>query len=240
MPVPGIDHITRVPGGALIAFEGVDGAGKTTQARLTAERLAALGYEVLSLREPSDGPVGRKLRALMSGAGERPSPEEEFRLFLQDRQEDVEHNIRPALERGAVVLIDRYYISSMAYQGARGLDPEMIREANERIAPRPHLTLLFELPLEESLARLRARSAGAAAVNPFELQAYQRRVHELFTTHPAFDPSRFPGLVRIDARRGITELQTEILGRVLSVLGRSGEGTVPTEQGRQSAERNFR
>lgn len=213
-----------VPGGALIAFEGVDGAGKSTQARLALDHLTSLGYDALLLREPSDGPVGRKLRAVMTGQGERPTPHEEFRLFLEDRQDDVRRNIQPALDRGAVVLIDRYYISSMAYQGARGLDPATIRHENEKIAPRPHLTLLFEIPLEQSLARIEARSAGDSGSNPFELQAYQSRVHALFTSHPEFDPAHFPGLVQINAKRGIEELQTEVLRLIVSALQERSSG----------------
>src|SRR5690606_35569687 len=109
-------------------FEGIDGSGKTTTARRIAETLSAAGYHAKYLREPTDGPHGRKLRELMTQPGER-DVQEEFRLFLLDRREDVDQHIDPLLQAGGIVCIDRYYISSMAYQGALGLDPAHIRQA---------------------------------------------------------------------------------------------------------------
>jgi dTMP kinase len=185
----------RIPGGMLIAFEGVDGSGKTTQARAARDFLAASGYEGLYLREPTDGPVGRRIRELMVAGRDAVAPMDEFRLFLDDRTQDVRENIAPALARGAVICLDRYYISSMAYQGALGLDPEFIRAENEKIAPRPDLILLYRIPVEQSLARIAAsRSAGH---NLFERHNYQQRVHEIF------EAMRLPNLVRIDAARPV-------------------------------------
>src|SRR5437867_7178584 len=104
---------------------------------MACEKINLHGFDTIYLREPTTGPVGLKLRQLMISG--RVEPAEEFRLFLADREEDVRLNIRPALDRGAIICIDRYYISSMAYQGALGLDPEFIRAENEKIAPRPDL-----------------------------------------------------------------------------------------------------
>lgn len=202
-----------VPGGLLIAFEGVDGAGKSTQAKMACEKLGSLGFDAITLREPTTGPIGQKLRQLMVAG--RVEPLEEFRLFLADREENVRLNIRPALERGAVICIDRYYISSMAYQGALGLDPGFIQAENEKIAPRPNLILHFRVPVEQSLARIIAsRREGQ---NLFELQAYQEKVCELFETF------KLPGLVHCDARQPIETLHEEVMEKIRPLLPKSSK-----------------
>ncbi len=102
----------RLCRGLLFVFEGVDGAGKTTQVRLLAERLQAAGYDVLCLQEPTAGPWGQKLRHLAQHGREAIAPATELEWFLQDRREDVEHNIQPALARGQIVVLDRYYFAT--------------------------------------------------------------------------------------------------------------------------------
>lgn len=123
--------------GFFIVLEGIDGSGKTTQARWLAEALRQKGYEVVLTREPSDGPLGRRLRRYLAASPRRLSSELELAWFLADRRDHVETIIRPALEQGKVVISDRYYYSSAAYQGARGLDPEAILRLNEAFAPGP-------------------------------------------------------------------------------------------------------
>src|SRR5262245_41663250 len=103
--------------GILVAVEGIDGAGKSTLADWLVARLYAHGFDVLRTREPTGGPWGQKLRASMTQG--RLSPKEELRAFVEDRREHVEQEIRPALADGRVVVIDRYYFSTAAYQGAR-------------------------------------------------------------------------------------------------------------------------
>jgi dTMP kinase len=208
--MPAKADLKRIPGGFLVAFEGIDGAGKTTQAKAVQDELQRLGYEAVYLREPTDGPIGQKLRQVMVSG--RPEPMEEFRLFLADRTEDVEENIRPGLERGAAVCIDRYYISSIAYQGALGLDPEMIRLENEKIAPKPDLILYFRIPVEESLARI--RSSRESGQNLFEKKQYQERVYA------QFEAMRLPNMVTIDAMRDQQQLQDEIVDLVISAVRR--------------------
>ncbi len=205
-----------MPGGLLVAFEGVDGSGKTTQAREARDRLAAIGYEAVYLREPTDGPVGRKIRALMVAGRETVTPEEEFRLFLEDRAQDVAENIRPALDRGAIVCLDRYYISSMAYQGALGLDPEFIRAENEKIAPRPDLILLYWIPVEESVKRIVASRSGGQ--NLFEVQSYQERVREVFAA------MTLPHLERVDALAPVETVLGETLDRIGAAIRRKCAG----------------
>ncbi|MCX7017301.1 MAG: dTMP kinase, partial [Candidatus Sumerlaeota bacterium] len=123
--------------GLLVVLEGIDGTGKSTQARRLAEALEARGHTTRVLREPTDGPHGSELRR-MAREG-RTDPQRERALFIADRREDVERNIRPALARGEIVVMDRYYFSTVAYQGARGLDPDELRAENEAFAPKPDL-----------------------------------------------------------------------------------------------------
>jgi dTMP kinase len=158
-----------------IVIEGIDGTGKSTQARLLAEWLRANGRETVVSREPTDGPWGRKLRE--SAATGRLSPQEELDYFLKDRREHVETLIAPALAAGKVVVLDRYYFSTMAYQGCRGFDPEEIRRRNEEFAPRPDLLLILDLEVDDALARIGSRGDSA---NEFERRDSLQRCREIF------------------------------------------------------------
>lgn len=200
-----------VPGGMLAAFEGVDGAGKTTQALAARDRLAALGYTALYLREPTSGLFGQRIRELMTKGRDTLTPVEEFELFLADREEDARLNIRPALASGAVVCIDRYYISSMAYQGALGLDPDFIREQNEKIAPKPDLILYFHIPVETGIARIQASRPGGQ--NLFEMQHYQEQVAAIF------DAMIFPQMIRIDATADPEAVQSRVVSEIVRCIG---------------------
>jgi dTMP kinase len=142
----------------LLAFEGIDGSGKSTQARRFVEWAQARGLDVVSSREPTNGPWGRKIREARFTA--RMSPEEELQAFLEDRKEHVETLIRPALARGAVVIVDRYYYSTVAYQGARGLDPKALLLRNRAFAPKPDLVLLVDVDPAKALERIEARGEG--------------------------------------------------------------------------------
>jgi dTMP kinase len=142
----------------LIAFEGIDGTGKSTQVERLAARLRAQGGAVTTTREPTYGPFGQQLRA--SARLGRLSPEVELDLLLQDRAMHVQDVIQPALRRGEVVLTDRYYLSTVAYQGVRGLNPATLRALNEAIAPAPALWLIFTLPISTAQARIRSAREG--------------------------------------------------------------------------------
>jgi len=118
--------------GRLFVIEGIDGAGKSTQVRLLLRKLRARGIDAVSFREPTRGRWGREIRVKAKQAGSL-TPERELELFLRDRQENVAKRIRPALERGRVILMDRYYFSTVAYQGAKGLDPARIRRLKRAV-----------------------------------------------------------------------------------------------------------
>jgi len=188
--------------GPLIAFEGIDGCGKSTQIGRLAARLERAGLPVVQTFEPTRGEWGQRIRA-MARSGERVPPEEELAWFMADRAEHVAELIEPACRRGDWVLSDRYYLSTVAYQGARGLDPAAILAESQRRFPAPDLCLLFEVPAHVGLERVHAR--GGVAEPVFEELKFLERVEAAFA---ALD---LPYVVRIDARRGEAEIEAEML-----------------------------
>jgi dTMP kinase len=176
--------------GWLVVVEGIDGAGKSTIVRRLADYCRDRGLPCVTSGEPTRGPWGLKLRQSMVEG--RLSLDEELSLFLQDRAEHVENLIRPSLAEGKVVILDRYYLSTAAYQGARGVDPARILEANERFAPKPDLVLLLDFDPEGGLARVRARGD---APNTFEQLEQLRAVRGIFLG------LQYPFIRRIDAGR---------------------------------------
>jgi dTMP kinase len=188
--------------GRLIAFEGIDGAGKSTQIRRLHQRIAAAGRPCVATREPTDGPWGEKIRR--SAQSERMSPADELAAFVSDRRQHVEEVIAPALDAGQVVLIDRYFYSTAAYQGARGLAVADVLAANA-FAPVPDLLFVFDLPPELGLERVHGRGAGA---DLFENVDELRRVREIFLSLEA------PAKIVLDATVDPDELTAAIWDRV--------------------------
>ena len=164
--------------GFLIALEGIDGCGKSIQAKLLAASLEKDGHQVVLTREPTHGPAGQRLQSYLLGPSRNLAPEEELALFIEDRREHVEQVIKPALARGRVVITDRYYYSSVAYQGALGLNPDDILAANEAFAPAPDLVFILDLPITEALARLAKKGKGARQVS--ESFPYLRQVAAIY------------------------------------------------------------
>jgi dTMP kinase len=199
----------------LIVFEGIDGSGKTTQIGLLSERLCRAAYEVVTLKEPTDGPWGQKIRRLFSRGREGISKEIELSWFLNDRRDHVAHDILPALKRHQIVLIDRYYFSTMAYQGALGLDAQAIQAQNEAFAPPPDLMLLLQITPEDSIPLVRQRSVP----NAFEKLDYLKRVAAVF------DRMQFPYLRRIDATQTIDQVHQCIWQAVEPLLRSLAEST---------------
>lgn len=165
--------------GRLLAFEGLDGCGKSTQVAALARALRAERVEPLVTREPSDSPAGRHIRAL-ARSGQPLAPEEELRWFVEDRRAHVDGVIEPALATGRWVVTDRYYLSSVAYQGGRGLDPERILRRSEAEFPVPDLVLLLEIEPARALKRLRGR--GRELERRFEDPEFLERVAAIFRT----------------------------------------------------------
>lgn len=158
-----------------IVLEGIDGTGKSTQCRLLAEWFVEHGREVVTSHEPTDGPWGRRLRE--TAATGRLTADEELDLFLRDRRQHVEEIIEPALQAGKVVILDRYYFSTMAYQGARGIDPAEIRLKNEDFAPIPDHLFILDLDVDTALQRIGSRGDTA---NEFEKRGALQRCRDIF------------------------------------------------------------
>ncbi|MDR8408281.1 dTMP kinase [Nonomuraea sp. 3-1Str] len=177
--------------GLFVAFEGGEGSGKTTQSRMIAIWLRDQGYDVVQTREPGSTKVGMRLRAILLDAAERGlSPRAEALLYAADRAEHVEKVIRPALQRGAIVVCDRYVDSSLAYQGAgRSLDRQDVAKVNAWAtgALVPHLTVLIDTPPSVGLTRL----GGAADRIESEPLDFHERVRKEFRALAAADPGRY-------------------------------------------------
>lgn len=145
--------------GRLIVIEGIDGTGKSTQARLLAEWLRRDGRKVELASEPTNGRWG--LAARESAMTNLLSAIEELELFLNDRREHVAEFIEPTLAAGSWMVLDRYYFSTMAYQRDCGLGSDEIRALNEAFAPPPDALLVLDLPVTSALARIRSRGLTA-------------------------------------------------------------------------------
>ncbi len=175
------DTRLRSPG-LFLVIEGGEGVGKTTQWQRLAEALRARGHDVVALREPGGTPAGDALRRILLDPASPLAAATEALLFAASRAQLVQDVIEPALARGAVVLVDRFLLSTYAYQGeGRGLPIAVLREIN-RFATggrAPDLTLLFTLPLPEALARMRAR--GSPDRMEQENLAFHLRVGDAFT-----------------------------------------------------------
>jgi len=169
-------EMVRLKKGILIVFEGIDGAGKTTQAEALMERLKKRGLKVLFFREPSEGKWGRFIK---EKAAQENSllPEEELELFQKDRQENVKLNLKPALKKRNIILLDRYYFSTMAYQGAKGIDPEYIRSLNQKFAVEPDLVFIMDIEADKGLSRIQNRKNRDLL---FEQEDYLKRVRGIF------------------------------------------------------------
>jgi len=156
--------------GVLVNLEGIDGCGKSTQSKLLLEKLEGEGEKVIILKEPTKRPHGQKLWDVLHGK-RKATNEEILELFVLDRIQHVEEKIQPALDDGTVILMDRYYYSSMAYQVAGGIDVEEIREKHA-FAPKPDIVLIFDLPVSIALERVK----GHSDADEFEKEEHLEKV----------------------------------------------------------------
>ncbi len=188
----------RPVGGTLIVFEGVEGAGKTTQLLRLAARLAAAGVPCDTFREPGGTALGDEIRRLLLDPARELTARAEALLFMASRAELVERRLKPALAAGRLVLLDRFFLSTYAYQiHGRGLDEREVRAANLTATAGvvPHLTLLLRFGAEEGVARALQRSApdrmeqAGAAFHARVAEAFARFEHPLWQqAHPETGP----------------------------------------------------
>lgn len=205
-------------GGLFVTLEGGDGSGKSTQSRLLAEWLGGQGREVVETREPGGTDLGLELREIILHRRGYIAPRAEALLYAADRAHHVATVVRPAIERGAVVIQDRYLDSSVAYQGAgRVLDPAEVRElslwAGERLLPT--VTVLLDLPVEVGRARLAGARHRYDRLEAEESE-FHERVRAAYLHLAAAEPERF---LVLDATRPIDELAAAIRARVAGALG---------------------
>jgi dTMP kinase len=198
--------------GMLIAVEGIDGAGKTTQVQLLKEHLSSLGYDVAAFKEPTDGVFGQKIREIAQKGRAGVSAEEEFQLFLKDRIEDVQKNLQPSLEQDLIVIMDRYYFSNIAYQGALGMDMEYIKQENEKIAPIPDIVFILDIPPDVGLKRI--KHLRGETPNTFEEKEYLKKVRNIFKTIA----TQHPHVHIINAEKPIQEIHKTITTTTLKIL----------------------
>jgi len=192
--------------GMLICIEGIDASGKTTQAKLLVKNLNERGYEAVYTSEPTKGFFGQILRQKILYGNERVPAVVEALLFALDRLEHIEKEIKPALEKEKIVVSDRYLYSSIAYQGAAGLDPAWIEEIN-RWAIKPDLAIYLDVPAEVVIKRLkRKRSVMETLEN-------QRRVRKVYLRLV-----KEGMLLLVDGNRPIEEIEREILEIVMKRL----------------------
>jgi len=205
------------PRGALLTIEGVEGAGKTTQAARLVEALRGAGREAVLTREPGGTALGRDIRRMLLALdGETPAPEAELLLYLADRAQHVRRLVGPAIERGEIVVADRFSDSTIAYQvHGRRLPLETVRVIDDfaRGGVTPLLTFVLDLDPEAGLVR--ARATGPADRLESEEIAFHRRVREGFRAIAAASPGR---VVVLDGARPADDVAREIAATALARL----------------------
>ena len=225
VPPPRVYAVSIGPGvyaptGVFVCFEGGEGSGKSTQSRLLREWLEAKGYAVLLTFEPGDTEVGRQLRRIVLSpeTGEL-SDRTEALLYAADKAEHVDTVVQPALDRGEVVVTDRYVDSTLAYQGAgRSLDvaevEQVARWATHDL--RPHLTVVLDLAPEHGLGRFEERDRIEG-----ESVEFHERVRAAFLEMAAADPEHY---LVLDARLPVEEIAAEIRAELTPLLEHAVRG----------------
>ena len=203
----------RVDSGLLIAIDGIDGAGKTTQCRLLQDYFTSQGHPTVVFKEPTkDGKYAKeiKARSINRVFNEERTPEYELNLFIEDRRENVQKNILPALKDNKIVIIDRYYFSTIAYQSALGIDAKKIKNKNEEFAPIPDATIIIDVPPHVGINRINKRGDKC---NSFEKSEYLEKVRDIFLN---MEKEKYPNFYIVDGDGESTTHQ--VLERTLSIL----------------------
>ena len=196
--------------GLFICVEGLDGCGKTTQTKLLVRKLRKIGWDAVYTAEPSRGKIGQFIKKYCLHGEKRTFPIVEALLFAADRFEHVEREVIPALNEGKIVVSDRYVYSSLAYQGATGLDLKWIEMINEH-AIRPDLAIFVDVEPEAVIKRLKQKKS---VMENLETQRKVREVYVKFVEKGE--------LVRIDGNKSTEEVADDVLKVVLRFLEKRG------------------
>lgn len=211
----GVLKMPRARKGFLIVIEGIDGSGKTTQSKLLFDALSKKGFKISLSHEPTEGKFGKEIRKrIMHNDSAR---NELYELFIKDRKDHVKNKINPALNSGEIVIIDRYFISTIAYQGAAGIPINKIIRDHEQFAPMPDLIVILDLPVEEAIKRLsnKRRDSFENNIN------FLRKVREIYLNMKKILKAN---IIIIDALRPIEEIHKDILEHVLKLIkNKSGD-----------------
>ncbi len=192
--------------GILIVFDGIDGAGKTTQVTLLVDALTAAGESVVVSKEPTDGTWGQRLRdSALTG---RLPAEEELKFFLNDRQEHLEQLVRPALAAGKVVILDRYFYSSIAYQGIRGCDIDKLEQTVREGIEVPDIAFIMDIAPELAAYRISKRDGKA---NEFERIEDLEKVGKIYSAVAKHDPVA----MIIDSSVSVQAIHNQVLEAVI-------------------------
>jgi len=192
--------------GTFICIEGLDASGKTTQARRLVRELRRRSFEAVYTTEPSPGEIGKFIRTYILQRKRRVPIAVEALLFAVDRVDHLEHRVKPALEEGKIVVSDRYVYSSLAYQGAAGLDLNWIEEINRSVVT-PDLAIYIDVPPEVVVKRIKRKKS---VMERLEVQQKVRKVYMKFV-----EDGR---LIRVDGNRPKDEVSRNILMTVLNFL----------------------
>lgn len=203
--------MTKKASGTFIVFEGIDGCGKTTQALDLKETLINRGFDAVFVREPTSGKWGMKIREIAARGREHITPEDELNYFVWDRAEDVELNIGPVLERGGVVIADRYFYSNIAYQAALGLDEKLIRKKNAEF-PVPDMVVMLEISPKLSGMRI-VDGRKDQANKGYEQYGFLKKVKKIY------DRLDDDNIVRLDGSLGRDQVKELIFSFVAPLLG---------------------
>ncbi|MBT8355340.1 MAG: dTMP kinase [Desulfofustis sp.] len=209
--------MTKTKKGTFIVFEGIDGTGKSTQIIRLANAFKKMGHDVVVTSEPTEGVFGKKIRALYQNRS-MVSTSEELDLFIKDRREHIDTLINPSLRAGKIVLSDRYFLSTAAYQGAAGCSPEAII-ACHRFAPDPDLAIIIEVPPQLCIRRITEKRGDQ--LNDFEQLESLKKVDSIFKQMD------LPYLERVDgsvAEEDVHRQVRELIKRLLPHLFHSVSG----------------
>lgn len=185
--------------GKLIVIEGIDGSGKSTSAKNLAEKLNSINIKTIYTFEPTHSHYGAKLRDGM--LSEDLDAEEELLLFVKDRKEHIEYMIKPALEEGYFIILDRYFYSSIAYQGAKGIDINRIINMHKDFIIKPDIVFIFHLPIDIALNRIISKRGIA---DRFENETYLKKVDKIFHSFNE------PFIYHIDTNKDIKIINDEL------------------------------
>ncbi len=207
-----LEAIPMLSKGFVVAIEGIDGAGKTTQAQMLLTYLQNKGMPAILSKEPTNSIYGEKIRKLAQGDRGTTDPFEEYKFFVEDRKIHVKKIIQPALDEKKIVILDRYYISTMAYQGVRGLDPVAIKAENEAFCPIPEVVFLITVPPPEGIGRI--RNGRKEIPNAFEHRENLEKVAARFNS------MTYAFMEQIDGTHRSDQVHQQIISKIDSVIAK--------------------